>query len=40
VQKAAETIEKGISLWLPRLQNALKPEGQAIEDPVEVGLQR
>jgi len=35
-QNAAEAMDKGVSLWLPQLRNATKPEGATIEDPIEV----
>ena len=34
-QKAKELLEKGVSLWLPALKEAEKPEGAEV-DPVQV----
>jgi tetratricopeptide (TPR) repeat protein len=35
-QSAVEAMDKGVSLWLPQLRNAVKPEGATLDDPVEV----
>jgi len=36
LQSAQQSVEKGISLWLPKLREAIKPEGASDLDPIEV----
>ncbi|KAK2143665.1 hypothetical protein LSH36_823g01024 [Paralvinella palmiformis] len=36
IQSAQQSVEKGISLWLPKLREAIKPEGASDLDPIEL----